>query len=499
MPGSGSVFAGWSGDGACGFSKTCSIPVGNHSLSARFETGGYVPWAVKADTTNYGNDTKLAVTPEGDAFIAGQYAGSGTVNSEPLPSSASASAFFVAKLAPIDGAVRWVRGYPNAEYANVQAITMDPDSGDVVVAGTFTGTLDLGGTPLVAQAPNLFIGRLRGSDGGHVWSTAITDIDEDVTIHLAVDQGRVIAIGSFHSIDVGDGILRNAKGNKDMYFAWYSLETGDLASTPAPRTYGDTGAISIVVQTISVDHSHNVVVGGNFEGSVHFDPNIFDPVVPRGLGDAFVAKYTSDGSYLWAITGGGSASNAFDRVLAVTIGPANTIYAVGKVDLDVADDAVVFKGASDAATLSANGNGGVGEEVIALSIASDGQGLWARRFGGGGLDAATGVSTDTAGNLVMVGYFETSVAFDSFPVSSTGSQDAFVVQLDSSAQGAVISADRYGGPNDDKAWGIVFDPMTEHWLLAGTFDAVIRLGDKDLTTAGYRAGFCARIIPTTAP
>ena len=41
--------------------------------------------------------------------------------------------------------------------------------------------------------------------------------------------------------------------------------------------------------------------------------------------------------------------------------------------------------------------------------------------------------------------------------------------------------------------------MTEHWLLAGTFGAVITLGDKDLTTAVYRAGFCARIIPTAAP
>jgi hypothetical protein len=241
------------------------------------------------------------------------------------------------------------------------------------------------------------------------------------------------------------------------------------------------------------------VAAGYFIGNTRFGGHSLNPFAPRGLGDAFVAKYSSDGSYLWAITGGGTGSNAFDRVLAVITGPSNTIYAVGKVFLDVADDAVVFKGAGDVGGLVANGNGGVAEEIIALSIASDGQGLWARRFGGDGNDSAASVSTDARGNVVMAGSFETSVTLDSFLVSSVGSQDAFVAELDTSQQGTVVWADRYGGANADEASGIAIDPMTQHWVLAGTFDAVIKLGDKDLTTTGYRAGFCARIIPTSAP
>lgn len=51
-------------------------------------------------------------------------------------------------------------------------------NGDVLVAGTFRGTINLGGADLMttATATNSFVARLAALDGAHVWSMAITAI-----------------------------------------------------------------------------------------------------------------------------------------------------------------------------------------------------------------------------------------------------------------------------------------------------------------------------------
>src|SRR5262249_7847099 len=166
-PASGSGLAGWSGDFAsCGFGQTCNVQVAAmRSGAARFEKGGYVVWAVKVQATGSAGIKNVRMTVGGDLIVAGTYAGEGDVHGAPLPSAPlGVGTPYVARLSGLDGSARWVRGFPTTGllYANVSDFVVDPGTGDIVLAGSFGGTLDLGGPqPLVSDFNgDLFVARL---------------------------------------------------------------------------------------------------------------------------------------------------------------------------------------------------------------------------------------------------------------------------------------------------------------------------------------------------
>ncbi|HKA88833.1 MAG TPA: SBBP repeat-containing protein, partial [Haliangiales bacterium] len=493
-PASGSGLAGWSGDFAsCGFGQTCNVQVAAmRSGAARFEKGGYVVWAVKVQATGSAGIKNVRMTVGGDLIVAGTYAGEGDVNGAPLPSAPlGVGTPYVARLSGLDGSARWVRGFPTTGllYANVSDFVVDPGTGDIVLAGSFGGTLDLGGPqPLVSDFNgDLFVARLSGADGSHVWSFVLTSTADEPAIHVALDQGRVLVFGSFtSSINLGDGVVRPTKGFQDMYLVWHSVANGALLSDPPPKTIGDPNA-SIIVADVVVDASHNIVATGSFSGTTKFGGGPLDPPhSPRGPGDAFVTKYDSRGTLVWVVTGGGPTSNF---AYSAAVGPGNSVYATGYTSLAMATDAVIFNGVQAASSSGTSG------EIFAVGITSDGSVTWVRRFGGPGDDYPQRVAVDGAGNVVIDGAFKQSFSFDAFTVAANGSEwDAFVSVLASSAGGSVVWADRYGGPNVDEAHGLAIDPVTQHWLVAGGFTSISKFGDKDLTAAGHGAGFCVRVI-----
>lgn len=56
--------------------------------------------------------------------------------------------------------------------------------------------------------------------------------------------------------------------------------------------------------------------------------------------------------------------------------------------------------------------------------------LWSRRFGDTGLrQRVRGLTTDAAGNVLLVGEFDGTVDFGAGQLTSAGSADLFVVKL----------------------------------------------------------------------
>jgi hypothetical protein len=491
-PTSGSGLAGWGGDVAsCGFDPNCAVQVsGDENVSARFEKGGYVAWAIKVEATGAADVRNVRVDPDGDIVIAGVYQRDGDVAGTPLPQAGPTKTLYVAKLAGLDGSVRWARGFPTtgALYANADHFVVDPITGDIVLAGSFGGSLDLGGPESLQSDANgdLFVARLSGEDGHHLWSFVISSTADEPAIHVAIDRDKVLVMGSFtSSIDLGDGTLRPVKGFQDMYLAWHSLATGNFLASPPPKTIGDTGA-TIIVTDVAIDASHNFVATGTFSGTTKFGGGLFDPN-RTAIGGAYVAKYDASGAYLWTVTGGSPGSNIGT---SVSLGPGNTVYAVGESDVSQATDTVAFNG------VQAPEAAGTKAEIFTASITSDGLVDWVRRFGGAGNDYAQRGAVDRNGNGIVVGAFDQSFSFDAFPVTANGSQaDAFVSVLSSSENGSVVWADRYGGGNSDEAHGLTIDPATQHWIVSGGFANISKFGDKDLTATGLSAGFCVRIVP----
>ena len=88
----------------------------------------------------------------------------------------------------------------------------------VLVAGVFTGTVNLGGSPLVsAGGMDIFVAKYSPS-GAHIWSKRFGGTSTDYGYGVAIDgAGNVLSTGYFqNSADFGGGPLTSA-GRQDVF------------------------------------------------------------------------------------------------------------------------------------------------------------------------------------------------------------------------------------------------------------------------------------------
>ncbi|MCH7666561.1 MAG: hypothetical protein IH936_11615, partial [Acidobacteria bacterium] len=83
------------------------------------------------------------------------------------------------------------------------------------------------------------------------------------------------------------------------------------------------------------------------------------------------------------------------------------------------------------------------------------QHLWSRRFGDTGLDVGYAIAIDGDGNVIVTGSFERTVNFGGGPRTSAGSSDIFVAKYD--AGGNHLWSQRFGDTGPDVGHAIAID------------------------------------------
>lgn len=123
-----------------------------------------------------------------------------------------------------------------------------------------------------------------------------------------------------------------------------------------------TGAYSY---TAATDAAGNTYMAGQFLGTMDFDRNAShsgdsDVLTARGYSDAFVAKYSPQGQYLWARRmGGDSTLSSDDLVQCMAIDNADNVYIGGKFaqNADFGPQILNSVGNTDAFVAKLDGNG----------------------------------------------------------------------------------------------------------------------------------------------
>lgn len=144
---------------------------------------------------------------------------------------------YATQVASIDrsGELLWSRrlGHISTSYSNlgaVQAVAVDA-AGDLFLTGSFTGSTDLGGGELrSAGGGDVFVAKLRGSDGSHVWSrrfgsalSVIAEIDDGWDV-VVTPGGDVVVGGDFNgALDFGGGPVEARRAG---YVACYRGDDG---------------------------------------------------------------------------------------------------------------------------------------------------------------------------------------------------------------------------------------------------------------------------------
>ncbi|KAF5032738.1 hypothetical protein DSECCO2_614070 [anaerobic digester metagenome] len=219
------------------------------------------------------------------------------------------------------------------------------------------------------------------------------------------------------------------------------------------------GSRGDAVYDIETDNDGNVLITGKFQDTVDFDPStgVFN-LMANGTGDEiFVAKYDSNGAFIWAKAFGGSN---YDTGYDLIVTDDNDVLIVGTFMLTVDFDPGLA-----VANLTSKGN----VDIFILKLNENGDFEFVRQVGGMGIDVGSKMILDQNGNILITGYFAYVADFD--PGSGVLSlvpdgPDPFLLKLDS--LGNFIWVKHFTGPDTDKGIDIAVDAQNNIYF-AGEF------------------------------
>lgn len=419
-PSPGMAFVGWR-DGArgCGARSTCTVgPAGGDLVvGARFAAVGQAAWIQLVGGLGAAEVVGVVSDTDDSVVVAARYLGEATLDGEPHPNPAGYD-LLLARISPA-GDVLWQRAFQSASTLDIAAIALEPATHDIAILGSYSATVDLGGTqPLqlaVGDTKDHFVARLHA--GGEVyWQREIhaSDDDDPGLGGIAFDSsGDVVVLGGFQTlVDLGDGPLTSSGG--ELFLAKLAANDGHVIWK---RKIG--GPDSFIAGTsLAVASNGTVYVGGRFAGSCTLGGTALSP---SGLADGFIGEYLGgSGTFRSQVQVGGSGS---DGVEAMAIAASAVIAAVS---YEVrAGEAVTFAGTP------AGGTGGSLTDIVVAQAVLGSHVVWARRFGSAGHDGIGALTVLPDLSVGLVGSLQGDTEFGATVLTGSGSgvSDGFFARL----------------------------------------------------------------------
>jgi len=182
--------------------------------------GGYL-WAKRYGGSAQDYARGLAIGPNDELYLCGGFESDMNIGGQGLLGVGNYD-IYVTKLTAAGDHI-WSKSFGDSFRDEAYDIAVGPQ-GDVVIVGEFRGTVDFGGGPLTSQgSTDIFVVKLRGNDGAFIWATRFGASDADrggeVEIHA---NGEIVVSGIIGSnVDFGAGPLTNS-GQADIFVARFS-------------------------------------------------------------------------------------------------------------------------------------------------------------------------------------------------------------------------------------------------------------------------------------
>jgi hypothetical protein len=225
--------------------------------------GSYL-WAKNFASNSNDIGYGIATDSSGNVFVVGAFTGAINAGGSTLFGAGGYDIFLV-KLAGANGAHLWSKRFGSTSYDYGYSVAVD-SSGNVVITGDFSGSVDFGGGPLPNNAYNVFLAKFSGSDGSQLWSKGFGSSTGAIGYGVAVDKytNDIVMTGYFNgAVDFGCGPLISS--SMSIYIAKYSSAGSPLWS----KKFGDPVGSS-TGESVAFDGGGNALVTGEFQGTVDF-------------------------------------------------------------------------------------------------------------------------------------------------------------------------------------------------------------------------------------
>ena len=283
-------------------------------------------WAQTINSNAEAFGASVAIDRAGNSMVVGSFLGTTKFAGTP-EQSAGGWDVFLARYDEPDGTLAAARTF--GDTGDDKAVVALLTGTDIIVVGTFEGTVSFPTIPLVTQltsagGTDVFIARVSPSgDMSSVVTFGGTGDEVIAQAHLD-GAGNVVLAGSFDSptLSVLGGKALSSAGGDDFFVAKLSP---NLAHIWSERFGGDADDL---VRDLAVTSSGALAITGEFRNRLTIGDRTFDASRAADAGavsaiDLFVAELDADGNPTWSFATGGPAP---DRGLGVALDASGALY-----------------------------------------------------------------------------------------------------------------------------------------------------------------------------
>lgn len=370
-----------------------------------------------------------------------------------------------------DGVPAWARSFGDAGDQSVAAVAVDA-GGQVVIAGTYTGTLKLSDSlSLTTQAPqSAFVARLDG--GGKVtWGTTLGATGSTLARGVAVGPDGSVAVVGYINGSLSCNQFLCVSFASDIWVAVYEAD----GSTRFVKTFGD--AASQDVLGVAVDSAGNIVLGGSAQGVLDLGGVALN-LPAAGSPQAWVGRLDASGDGAWIKTLGKSGSSWISHVGR---DPLGNVLVAG-----------TFGGQLDFGNLGKPNALGISDAFVA-ALSPAGTVLWQRTVGESLKSTQSdGVAARPGGDTVWGVSSSGVLDFGQGACGGQGQYDSFIAVLD--ATGKARWSKAFGEAATQQTAAVGAAPDGDVVVLANAFGS-IDVGTGLLVSAGMEDLVAARFAP----
>ncbi len=377
---------------------------------AKYAPNGSLLWAVAAKGSGGSESDSVAVCKDGSIWVGGDLAGTADFNpAKPLFNLTAKGAhdIFLWKLSSAGKFLTAVRGGGAGATDSITTVAVNA-AGDVYASGYCNATSVFGAQKIKSAGDNDGFVTKVSKAGKFVFTKIIGGASLDRATSVALDSaGNVYATGLFSGAvnfnKGGAGGALTSLGPNETFVlkldsAGHFKFVRRFGSSTTSQTNGSLG------QSIALDHSGNIYVGGAYGGTTDFNPGTgVHNLTSTGVGDLFVTKLNAAGNFVWAKSAG---STFADGLNSISVDKAGSVYITGQFggngDFDPGPKISNLVGTPNLANGFVWKLTSAGNFVLARAFVTD----------AGNFCEGSGIATDAKGDIYVSLRFQGGVDFD---------------------------------------------------------------------------------------
>ena len=335
--------------------------------------------------------------------------------------------------------------------------------GNIYITGYFRETVIFGSDSLTCIGEqDIFVAKLD-TNGNWEWATQAGGTGWDGGNSIVIDNyGNSYVTGYFSETAIFSSDSLSSTGSsltsvdaEDIFVA--KLDT-DGKWEWAVQAGGNEMDMS---HGIAIDDSCNIFITGRYYDSITFGQFYLSNYGGENYCDAFVAKLSPTGDWLW-VNHIGSVHD--DSGSAITINGTGDAIVTGSFEHYASFGSHILHSQGD-------------DDIFVAKISTNGNWEWVTQAGGESHDFGNDITIDDSNNIHLTGGFYIEASFGSDTITSMGEMDVFISKLDS--DGNWLSVSHAGGWEYDYGFAITTDALNDPYI-TGWFDETALFGSFPL-------------------